>query len=77
MRSPVGGRREDPADPLPGVAPGGRGGAWIPAMTLERIAWSIVILACLVTAIVLVIGHRYGSGGVAAAVGLAAATNLR
>lgn len=46
-------------------------------MTLERIAWSVVILACLVTALVLVIGHRFGYGGVAAAVGLAAATNLR
>ena len=46
-------------------------------MTLERIAWSIVILACLVTAIVLVVGQRYGYGGVAAAVGLSAAMNLR
>jgi hypothetical protein len=46
-------------------------------MTLERIAWSIVILACLVTAIVLVLGHRFGYGGVAAAVGLSAAMNLR
>jgi hypothetical protein len=46
-------------------------------MTLERIAWSVVILACLVTALLLVIGHRFGYGAVATAVALSAATNLR
>ncbi|MGX6446960.1 SRPBCC family protein [Patulibacter sp. S7RM1-6] len=42
-----------------------------------RIAWAIVVLACLVTALILVVGHRTGYGAVAAAVGLSAAINLR
>ncbi|WP_210492356.1 hypothetical protein [Patulibacter sp. SYSU D01012] len=46
-------------------------------MTLERIAWAIVVLACLVTALILVLGHRTGYGAVAGAVGLSAAINLR
>lgn len=46
-------------------------------MTLERIAWSTVLLACLVTALLLVLSGFLGYGGLATAVGLAAATNLR
>jgi hypothetical protein len=46
-------------------------------MTLERAAWSIVILACLITAIVLVVRNFLGYAAVSAAVGMAAATNLR
>jgi hypothetical protein len=47
------------------------------AMTLERAAWSVVILACLITAIVLVVRGFLGYAAVSTAVGLAAATNLR
>lgn len=46
-------------------------------MTLERAAWSIVILACLITAIVLVVRGFLGYAAVSTAVGLAAATNVR
>jgi len=46
-------------------------------MTLERIAWTVVLLACMISALLLVIGGFLGYGGLAAAVGLAAATNLR
>jgi hypothetical protein len=47
------------------------------AMTLERAAWSVVILACLITAIILVFQGLFGYAAVTTAVGLAAATNLR
>lgn len=46
-------------------------------MTLERAAWSVVILACVITAIVLVAQGFLGYAAVSTAVGLAAATNLR
>jgi hypothetical protein len=46
-------------------------------MTLERAAWAIVILACVVTAVVLLARGFLGYAAVSAAVGLAAATNLR
>jgi hypothetical protein len=45
-------------------------------MTLERAAWAIVILACLITAVVLVARGFLGYAAVSTAVGLAAATNL-
>lgn len=46
-------------------------------MTLERIAWSTVVLACAVTAVLLVFSHYLGYAAVSAAVGLSAAINLR
>lgn len=46
-------------------------------MTLERISWAVVVLACAVTAILLAVGGYVGYGGVAAAVGVSAAINLR
>ncbi len=46
-------------------------------MTLERIAWTGVLMACLITALLLVIGGFLGYAGLTAAVGLAAALNLR
>lgn len=46
-------------------------------MTLERIAWTGVLLACLITALLLVVGGFLGYAGLTAAVGLAAALNLR
>jgi hypothetical protein len=47
------------------------------AMSLERAAGSIVILACLITAIVLVARGFLGYAAISTAVGLSAATNLR
>lgn len=46
-------------------------------MTLERIAWTVVVLACLITALLLVVGGFLGYAGLTGAVALAAATNLR
>lgn len=46
-------------------------------MTLERAAWAVVILACLITAVVLVARGFLGYAAVSVAVGIAAATNLR
>lgn len=46
-------------------------------MTLERIAWTGVLLACLITALLLAIGGFLGYAGLTTAVGLAAALNLR
>jgi hypothetical protein len=46
-------------------------------MTLARIAWAVVVLACAVTALLLVLSGYLGYAGVSAAVGLSAALNLR
>lgn len=46
-------------------------------MTLERVAWSIVVAVCAVTAVLLLVGGYAGYAGVSAAVGLSAAINLR
>lgn len=45
-------------------------------MTLERIAWTGVVLACLITALLLVVSGFLGYAGLTVAVGLAAAMNL-
>jgi hypothetical protein len=44
---------------------------------LARVAWLVVVLACLVTALILLIGNRLGYAGVALAVAISAAINLR
>ncbi|MCK9249820.1 MAG: hypothetical protein M0P31_12710 [Solirubrobacteraceae bacterium] len=46
-------------------------------MTLERIAWSGVVLTCLLAALLLVIDGFVGYAGVSVAVGASAAINLR
>ncbi|EHN12833.1 hypothetical protein PAI11_02800 [Patulibacter medicamentivorans] len=46
-------------------------------MTLERIAWSVVVAACALTALLLAIGGYMGYAGITTAVGLSAAINLR
>jgi hypothetical protein len=46
-------------------------------MNLARIAWLVTVLACLVTAVLLVFDRYYGYAGVALAVGVSAAINLR
>ncbi|MGE4427988.1 MAG: hypothetical protein AB7G37_16180 [Solirubrobacteraceae bacterium] len=46
-------------------------------MTLERFAWSGVVLACLLAAAMLVIDGFLGYAGVSLAVGASAAINLR
>jgi hypothetical protein len=45
-------------------------------MQLSRLPWLLTVLACLVTAVLLVLAHYRGYAGVAVAVGLAAAINL-
>ncbi len=46
-------------------------------MRLERIAWTTVVVVCLVAALLLLLSGYKGYAGVAVAVGLAAAINLR
>jgi hypothetical protein len=43
---------------------------------LNRIAWVVTVLACLVTSLLLLLSGYQGYAGVALAVGLAAAINL-
>jgi hypothetical protein len=45
-------------------------------MALSRIAWLLTVLACLVTATLLVLSHYRGYAAVAIAVGASAAINL-
>jgi len=45
-------------------------------MPLSRLPWALTVLACLITAILLLIAHYHGYAAVAVAVGLAAAINL-
>jgi hypothetical protein len=45
-------------------------------MALSRIAWLLTVLACFITAVLLVVAHYRGYAAVAVAVGLAASTNL-
>jgi hypothetical protein len=44
---------------------------------LARVAWLVAVLACLVTALILLITGRLGYAGVTFAVALSAAINLR
>jgi hypothetical protein len=44
---------------------------------LSRIAWLTTVAICMIAAILLLISQYYGYAGVLAAVGIAAAINLR
>jgi hypothetical protein len=46
-------------------------------VSLSRIAWLLTVMACLITAAVMLLRHYHGYPAVALAVGLAAAINLR
>jgi hypothetical protein len=50
--------------------------ARIPAVDLARIAWLVTMLACLITALILVLEGYLGYAGVTFAVALSAAINL-
>jgi hypothetical protein len=45
-------------------------------MPLQRIAWIVTVLTCLVTAVLLLVSGYQGYAAVAVAVGLSAAINL-
>jgi hypothetical protein len=45
-------------------------------MSLSRLPWVLTVLACLVTAVLLVVSHYTGYALVAVAVAIAAAINL-
>lgn len=45
-------------------------------MPLQRIAWLVTVLACVVAALLLLLSGYQGYAGVALAVGLSAAINL-
>jgi hypothetical protein len=45
-------------------------------MSLQRIAWIVTVLACLVASLLLLVSGYQGYAAVALAVGLAAAINL-
>lgn len=46
-------------------------------MTFSRIAWLTTVVLCAIAAVVLLVSQYLGYAGVIAAVGLAAAINLR
>jgi hypothetical protein len=46
-------------------------------VTLSRIAWLTTVAACLLTAFLLLLSDYYGYAGLAVAVGVSAAINLR
>lgn len=48
----------------------------MPRVQIDRIAWLVTVLACLVLAVLLVLGGYQGYAAVSAAVGIAAAINL-
>jgi hypothetical protein len=48
----------------------------MPTVELGRIAWLVTVLACLVTALVLLLQGYYGYAGVTLAVALSAIINL-
>ena len=50
--------------------------ARIPAVDLARIAWLVTTLACLVTALILLLEGYYGYAGVTFAVAVSAGINL-
>jgi hypothetical protein len=45
-------------------------------MSLSRLPWLLTVLACLITAVLLVLAHYRGYAAVAIAVGVSAAINL-
>jgi hypothetical protein len=45
-------------------------------MALSRIAWLLTVVACVITAVLLVVSHYRGYAFVALAVGASAAINL-
>jgi hypothetical protein len=47
------------------------------AVPLSRIAWLVTVLVCLVAALILLVEGYRGYAGVAVAVGVSAAINLR
>jgi hypothetical protein len=48
----------------------------IPAVDLARIAWLVTVVACLVTALILLLDGYFGYAGVTFAVALSAGINL-
>jgi hypothetical protein len=50
--------------------------ATIGTVTLERLAWLVTVLACLVAAFILVLEGYYGYAGVTLAVAVSAAINI-
>ena len=46
-------------------------------MQLPKIAWSVTVFICIVTAVILILSDYFGYAGVLFAVALAAAINLR
>jgi hypothetical protein len=44
---------------------------------LPKIAWSVTVAICIVTAVILILSDYFGYAGVVFAVALAAAINLR
>jgi len=44
---------------------------------LPKIAWSVTVFICIVTAVILILSDYFGYAGVLFAVALAAAINLR
>jgi hypothetical protein len=70
----MGPRRNRP--PAPAVAHSSSATARIPAVDLARMAWLITVLACLITALVLLLQGYFGYAGVTFAVALSAAINL-
>ena len=56
------------------AVPAGRENAPVP---LEKIAWLVTVGACVVTAVLLLLSGYQGYAGVAVAVGVSAAINLR
>lgn len=46
-------------------------------MPLSRIAWLVTVVACLITALLLLLGGYQGYAALAVAVALSAAINLR
>jgi hypothetical protein len=44
---------------------------------LSRIAWLVTVVACVITALLLLISGYYGYAGITLAVALSAAINLR
>jgi hypothetical protein len=46
-------------------------------MNLARIGWLVIVAACVITAVILLLERYYGYAGVALAVAVSAAINLR
>ena len=48
-----------------------------PSVPLPKIAWVVTVAICLIAALILLLSNYFGYAGVALAVALAAAINLR